>query len=93
MRAVAVALGPVWWDGDLIADPGVTWRTVIAGKVCTARMVLVLWSALAAASPEVGAEWRHALACGRRVVPAMLDETPMPGELGARQGIDWRTVK
>ena len=87
-RVLAAAFGPVFSDADL--RPGQPWRTVIAGRVCAARLVLVLWSAPAAASPEVGAEWRHALACGRRVVPVMLDDTPMPGELGARQGVDWR---
>jgi hypothetical protein len=39
---------------------------------------------------EVGAEWRLALAAGVRLIPVLLDDTPLPDELGARQGIDWR---
>ena len=82
------ATGPVWWDADL--SPGQQWRPAIADRICSARLVLVLWSAQAAQSAEVGAEWRHALACRRRVVPVMLDEAPLPGELAVRQAVDWR---
>lgn len=75
----------VWWDRDL--KPGQPWRATIARRICSARRVVVVWSAYAASSPEVGAEWRHALACGRVVVPVLLDQAPMPAELGARQAV------
>ena len=89
-RAVRLlrATGPVWHDRDLV--PGEPWRLAIAARICEADRVLVLWSARAAASPEVAAEWRLAAACGRVLVPVMLDSTPMPADLGSRQAVDWR---
>lgn len=88
VRRLARAFDRVWIDRDLA--PGTPWRPAIGRRICSADRVLVLWSAYAAASVEVGAEWRHAAACGRRLVPVMLDSTPMPAELGARQAVDWR---
>jgi len=44
-----------------------------------------VWSESAASSAEVGAEWRQALAAGRRVVPVVTDSAPLPAELGQRQ--------
>lgn len=78
----------VWLDADLQA--GTAWRAEVARRILTARRVLVLWSARAAVSPEVAAEWRIALASQAQVLPVMLDDTPMPPELAARQAIDWR---
>lgn len=79
----------VWTDRQL--QPGETWRAEVARRLLSARLVLVLWSARAAASAEVGAEWRIALACARcQVVPVLLDDAPLPGELGRLQGVDWR---
>lgn len=87
-RRLLRVMEPVWIDRDLA--PGTPWRPAIGRRICNADRVLVLWSAYAAASVEVGAEWRHAAACGRRLVPVMLDSTPMPAELGSRQAVDWR---
>lgn len=87
-RALARLHGPVWHDQDL--QPGQPWRREIARRICGADPVLLIWSQYAAGSVEVAAEWRQALACGRRVVPVLLDDAPMPAELGARQAVDWR---
>lgn len=87
-RSLARAYGPVWVDLDL--QPGQPWRRAIAGRLCGADRVLVIWSQAAAGSVELAAEWRQALACGRRVVPVLLDAAPMPPELGAWQAVDWR---
>ena len=75
-------------DRDIPA--GVPWRQAMALAIVRARTVLVAWSRSAAASPEIGAEWRLAIATGARVVPVLLDDAPMPAELAARQWIDWR---
>lgn len=88
VRRLVSAFDRVWIDRDLA--PGTPWRPAIGRRICSADRVLVLWSAYAAASVEVGAEWRHAAACGRRLVPVMLDSTPMPAELAGRQAVDWR---
>ena len=75
-------------DRDIPA--GVPWRQAMALAIVRARTVLVVWSHSAAASLEIGAEWRLAIATGARVVPVLLDDAPMPAELAARQWIDWR---
>lgn len=87
-RALARAFGAVWMDLDLA--PGQPWRPAIGARMCRAQRVLVVWSGAAAASAEVGAEWRQALACRRVLVPVLLDDTPMPPDLARWQAVDWR---
>lgn len=87
-RALARLYGPVWIDRDL--HPGQAWRREIARRMCRADQVLVVWSQYAAGSAELATEWRGALACGRRVVPLLLDATPLPAELAARQAVEWQ---
>lgn len=88
LRQVAALYEPTLIDRDVPA--GAPWRAVIATAIGQARVVIVIWSARAAASPEVAAEWRLAVASGARVVPVLTDDTPLPPELAARQAIDWR---
>jgi hypothetical protein len=87
-KALARAFGLVWMDLDLA--PGQPWRPAIGARICRAQRVLVVWSGAAAASAEVGAEWRQALACRRVLVPVLLDDTPMPPDLARWQAVDWR---
>lgn len=86
---LAGAFDAVWLDADL--TPGAGWRAEVARRLLSARRVLVLWSTRAAASAEVAAEWRIALAGSAEVVPVLLDDAPLPGELAGRQGVDWRS--
>lgn len=88
VRGLASAYDVVLVDAAI--KPGDPWRQTVAGWIANARTIVILWSAAAAQSPEVAAEWRQALASGARVVPIMLDSTPLPGELAARQAVDWR---
>jgi len=88
LRAAAAVYDTVWLDTDIPA--GTMWRAEVAQRISSARVVLILWSKSAAQSPEVGAEWRQALASRARVVPVMLDAAPLPAELACRQGLDWR---
>ena len=81
----AAIYGPVWTDAGI--RPGDPWRTAVGEVIKRADVVLVVWSAAAASSVEVGAEWRQALAAGRRVVPVVTDEAPLPSDLGSRQWI------
>jgi len=88
-QALARVYGPVTIDRCL--PPGTPWRRTMGRAIAGARVVLVLWSATAAQSPELGAEWRLALAARRpRVIAVMLDDAPLPGELAAVQAVDWR---
>lgn len=75
---------------DASLRPGEAWRPAIAEAIMRARVVLILWSTHAASSAEVGTEWRLALASRARVVPVLLDDTPLPGGLSERHGVDWR---
>lgn len=86
-RLVALA-DQVVIDRELRA--GAPWRQAMAQAIVGARLVLVVWSRRSAASPEVGAEWRMAAAAGVPVVAVLLDATPLPPELAARQAVDWR---
>lgn len=88
VRSLAGIYSPVLIDRAI--PPGAPWRQALAVGICSADVVLVLWSTRAAASPEVAAEWRLAAACAPRVVPVLLDDAPLPPELAARQAIDWR---
>ncbi len=83
LARVAAIYGPVWTDAQI--RPGDPWRRSVAQAIRRADVVLVVWSAAAASSAEVGAEWRQALAAGRRVVPVITDSAQVPGELGMLQ--------
>lgn len=86
VRSLVQTYDQVRTDADI--RPGDPWRQTMAGWIMNARTVIVLWSAAAAASAEVAPEWRMALAAGARVVPMMLDATPLPPELAARQAVN-----
>lgn len=88
LQRVVALYDQVFMDADML--PGVAWRQEIAARIRASRRVLVLWSARAATSMELGAEWRLALAFGVPVVPVLLDDTPLPATLDEVQGIDWR---
>lgn len=85
LARLAAIYGPVWTDAQI--RPGDTWRRSVSQAIGAADVVLVVWSAAAASSAEVGSEWRQALAVGRRVVPVVTDDAPVPGELGALQWV------
>ena len=83
LARLAAIYGPVWTDAHI--RPGDPWRSAVGAAIRRADVVLVVWSAAAASSAEVGAEWRQALAAGRRVVPVVTDAVALPAELGSRQ--------
>ena len=85
LARLAAIYGPVWTDAQI--RPGDPWRRSVAQAIGAADVVLVVWSAAAASSAEVGSEWRQALAAGRRVVPVVTDAAPVPGELVALQWV------
>ena len=85
LARLAAIYGPVWTDADI--RPGDPWRAAVGGVIRRADVVLVVWSAAAASSTEVGAEWRQALAADRRVVPVVTDASPLPSDLASRQWV------
>ena len=60
---------------------GDRWEDVIKAKLAEAERVLIFWSQHALRSEWVGREWSIALAMDKRLVPVLLDDTPMPPEL------------
>lgn len=87
LRDIARAYDVVLMDGDI--EPGEPWRATVADWISRARVILILWSANAAKSAEVAPEWRMALATRARIVPVLLDRTPLPAELASLQAVDW----
>lgn len=64
---------------------GERWRDVLRESLLRCERVLVFWSAAARVSEWVDREWRFALELGKKIVPTLLDPTPLPTELAAFQ--------
>lgn len=79
----------VFRDTDNIR-PGKKWRNEIARALDESNLVVVFWCDHARASDEVSKEWKAAIEQGKDLLPLLLDATPLPAELGAYQGIDFR---
>lgn len=71
----------VFRDIDDIAF-GDDWEEVIVRKLQECERVMVFWSVNAQASEWVGKEYTIALEQQKRMVPVLLDNTPLPPELG-----------
>ena len=67
----------VWLDDSELAL-GVLLRKELQRAIRASRAVVLLWSAPAAASRWVNAEWLTAFHVDRFIVPCVLDETPVP---------------
>lgn len=78
----------VFWDGDF--EPGDPWFEQITAAIDEAPQLFVFWCAHANTSQQVRREFEYALARGKRVVPVLLDNTPLPAELSIIHGIDLR---
>lgn len=87
-RDLASTYGPTIIDRDL--TPGVAWRPAMASAICAADVVLLVWSARAAASSELRREIDAALVCRRAIIPVMLDSTALPGMIADINAVDWR---
>lgn len=64
---------------------GERWRDVLRDSLLRCERVLVFWSAAARVSEWVEREWRFALELGKKIVPTLLDATPLPTELAEFQ--------
>ena len=81
----------VFQDIDRIR-PGKKWRSEIAKALNEAQLVVVFWCSHASQSIEVSNEWKAAIEQEKDVLPLLLDETPLPPELGDFQWIDFRVT-
>lgn len=68
-------------------DYGDRWQDVLRGALEKCERVMVFWSLAAKASEWVDREWRYALSLGKRIVPTLLDRTPLPDDLKQFQAL------
>jgi hypothetical protein len=80
----------VFWDADLV--PGELWFEQLKQHIDTAPQLFVCWCRHSALSAEVKREYAYALAANKRVVPVLMDRTPLVPELSAIHGIDVRPM-
>ena len=66
---------------------GSDWQEALARAIRQCERVLVFWSLAASTSEWVEREWRMALQAGKRIVPMLLDKTPLPEELSRFNGM------
>jgi len=66
---------------------GTRWKDALFKALDQCERVMVFWSAAAAKSKWVEQEWRCALEAKKRIVPMMLDDTPLPAPLGEFHGV------
>jgi hypothetical protein len=78
----------VYWDGQL--DPGEEWFEQLKAHIDSAEQLFVFWCDHSSTSTEVRREFTYAFQKNKRVVPVLLDDTPLVQELAPIQGIDLR---
>lgn len=87
VRLMRMTGAPVFLDTDSI-PAGENWREILTAALQQADLVAVFWSYNSAMSEEVRKEYQFAAAIGKRIVPVMMDETPLTEELAAFQGVN-----
>ncbi|MDM0050609.1 type VI secretion system-associated FHA domain protein TagH [Variovorax sp. J22R115] len=81
-------------DGLIFVDlesisPGDLWREKVDEALASATYVVLFWCEHSKNSLQVQREYEAALAHGKRLVPVLLDETPLPMTLTEHQWIDF----
>lgn len=78
----------VYWDEDF--EPGEAWFEQIKSHIDVAPQLFVFWCHHAAASPQVRREFLYAFERNKRVIPVLMDDSPLAPELRPIHGIDAR---
>jgi hypothetical protein len=86
MRAVGAE---TFQDTDSI-QPGEIWREVIFTTIESASSIIVFWSRNSAVSAAVRVEWMQGAYLNKRIIPVLLDSTPLDPGLAKYQWLDWR---
>ena len=79
-RALLAQNVDVWRDQHSIRS-GEQWPKAIGEALAACDAVLLAWSTNSANTAAVEFEWNTALALGKKIIPLMLDETPLPASL------------
>ena len=80
----------VLWDGAI--EPGQLWEDVLLDWLDTADQAYAVWSKNAANSDWVDLELDLLVSQSTKIIPLMLDDTPLPDALRSRQGIPFGGV-
>ena len=78
----------VFWDGQL--EPGDPWFEQLKAHIDATPQLFVFWCDHSCRSDQVRREFLYALGQNKRVVPVLLDDTPLAAELAPIHGIDLR---
>lgn len=78
------------WVDYIHTPPGSDWSQAHAEAISKCYRLISLWSHNAAFSREVEREWRWALKCQTKIVPVLLDDTPLPSELASIHAVSLR---
>jgi hypothetical protein len=89
VRLYEVAEAKIFLDSDSI-PAGANWRKCIEQALLKCSAVLVFWCEHSGSSVEVRKEYQLAIALGKRVVPVLMDDSELPGDLSIYQHIDLR---
>jgi hypothetical protein len=80
----------VFWDTESEAQE--VWSDRFKEEIDAAGQLFVFWCVHSAKSIHVELEYLYALTGGKRVVPVLLDDTPLPSRLAHFHGIDLRAA-
>jgi hypothetical protein len=78
---------PIFRDVDNLG-PGDKWKPTITKAISQCGVFMLFWCWHSKVSKAVKAEWRQALAEDKRIVPILMDATPLPVKLRQFQWID-----
>jgi hypothetical protein len=79
----------VFWDGHLVA--GDNWFNQLKRHINRAGKLFVFWCLHSSRSRQVRREYLYAIKRKKRVIPVLLDNTPLCKELSPIHGIDMRS--
>ncbi|MGE3510196.1 MAG: toll/interleukin-1 receptor domain-containing protein [Vicinamibacterales bacterium] len=79
----------VFWDGHLVA--GDDWFKQLKRHINKAGKLFVFWCLHSSRSKQVKKEYLYAIKRRKRVIPVLLDNTPLSKELAPIHGIDMRS--
>lgn len=79
----------VFFDIDTI-EPGDDWPDTLDRSLKRASAFVVFWCEHSAASEWVDKEWKCAVLTNKKIIPILLDSTPLPDQLKKFQWIDFR---
>lgn len=91
VRLLRATKGLIFQDIDDI-EGGKKWRKQIDAALENAHLIVVFWCSHSDSSHEVRREYQAAIRADKDLLPVLLDDTPLPDDLGEFHGVDFRGV-